>query len=202
MASFVIRSTTAELCDGVRFRDVTGSFSVDNPMGYGAPPDPGPVPPDADSYDTYTLQVWAAQEGGVDVNAAPNFTFDLLTFPHTTDPVTGYVTWDLSFADLGGAPLRSGWWVFRTTGVYTNSDDDTFTYTTTRTTAFIRTLQGLMDEAMLTFDPDCQCGEGCVSASDLYITFRMARDFMGCCADKAGFTKSVDWLYNQLPLCC
>lgn len=192
-------------CDGVTFVDQTGVFGlVENPLAYGAPNDTVPsldVDTGVYNYDSYTLEVWYAAEGGLDETAPPDFTLDLLTATHTVDADTGYVTWELSLEDLGVETIRSGWWLFRVTGVFTNDDDETFNYVFDAQMAFIEDLTTQTDAMMSTFNVAGCCDDCAKKKADLYQKYWITKKYTACCADEAGFTRNVDYLLANLPLC-
>lgn len=192
-------------CDGITFVDQTGSFSLENPEGYGAPPDPGPIPPNVEAYTSYQLEVWFAVEGGVDLDTdpppAPDFTLNLLTATHTTDAETGYVTWPITLEQLGVETIRSGWWFFRVTAVYTNSTPETFNYESDAQMAFMSDLTTQTDNMMSTFDINGCCNDCSQKKASLYQKFFITKKYTACCADEEGFTRNVDYLYFNLPLC-
>jgi hypothetical protein len=204
MATFTITLCSEETCSGLDLIDQTGIFATDNPFGYNSPALPVPTL-DVDTgvfgYTSYEVQIWKAIPGGLDSTADPDFTFDLLTLTHTVDPITGYVTWSLPFADIGGEPLRSGWWLCRVNAVYTNTTPTTYNYTTDSTFGLIGDIEDRVDELMVGVDPNCACKKGCLKPTDVFMHFLLAKEKSGCCGDYDGFQNTCDWLYNSTPGC-
>lgn len=208
-SAFEVVPCLSETCDGIQFKDITGFFGTSRPYGYGAPQDSVPTLSSSGvfGYTSYRISIWAAQEGGFDADAPPLFTADLLTWTHTIDTDTGYVTWNFSFEDLGlsGPRLRSGWWFIRLEPVLWENGGTDYDYSTDQTFAFVDDINYLMDQAMYkaiqkgTGCGGCKCGG--LDIKDVYQRFRIIRDFAPCNNMDASFTSGVDWLYSILPLC-
>lgn len=189
--------------DGIEFSDQTGIFSLEVPLGYNAPSIVVPTL-DVDTgvfgYESYGLEMWFAQTGGIDSTATPDFTLDLLTATHTTDTATGYVTWDLSLDTLGLSSIMSGWWLARVTGVWIDSDDVTHTYTATAQMFLTQDITRKVNGKMLLGDPDCSCKDGCISADILFMKLEMAEKD-ACLTYVEAAQANVDWLYYNWTLC-
>ena len=216
MASgFEVNLCLSESCDGLTVIDQTGFFSTSNTFGYNSPNVSVPTLQNDGTfgYTAYTLNLFFAIQGGYQNGAGfladpstPDYTVDLLTWPHTIDTVTGYVTWEFTFEDLGitAATLRSGWWLARLDPV-TWVNGQTYDYSNDIPFAFTGDITKLMDAAMKKFYAEkglgCKCDCGGVDLKDLYQMYRIARDFMPCVGLNDQFQSTVDYLYSQLPLC-
>lgn len=209
-SSFEIIPCLEEGCDGLTFIDRTGYFGTDNPWGYNAPQESVPTLTTGGvfGYESYTLSIWRAQEGGYDEDAAPIITADLLTRAHTIDEDTGYVSWTFTWEDLGldEGYARSGWWFIRIDPAVWEGDSQDYNYATDQTFAFTQNITKLMDDAMIAslrkngFScGGCKCGG--TPMSTLYQRYRIIRDFMPCNGMDDQFTTGIDWLYTTLPLC-
>lgn len=189
-----------ETCDGVQLVDYTGFFSSDAPQGYNAPGVgiPTLLVNGTFGYSTYSVQVFFAKAGGNDGTGNPDKTFNLLTWPHTVDPDTGYVTWDFSFADLGVADetLRSGWWLFRTTALFS-----TYDYSNDYRFGFRDDIVDKIDKENLPKPLDCDCDEGCEGPWTIVAKLFLALKG-GCCQQSDNFQRNIDYLYNTYQNCC
>jgi len=197
--AFDLKFCPVETCDGIDFKDIVGFFSVSRPDGYNAPVSGWPTL-DVDGtfgFTSYTLEVWRGKEGGPDeVNDAPDLTFDLLDLPHTVDPVTGFVTWQISLEQLGVEFVRSGPWVFRGTAVNGSS-----TIVTTRVATFKKDLKKRIDPLMLKRDFSCGCKHGCEDIIDVFVLFFFMQGQV-CCSGRDIVQTNVDWLYYHVQKCC
>jgi hypothetical protein len=210
--AFEIELCASESCEGITVVDKTGFFASDNPYGYNAPPTPnGEVPTlttgGVFGYSEYTLNIFFAVAGGVDMDTdpppTPSYTANLLTWPHTIDTDTGYVTWSFTKDQLGVEYIRSGWWVFRGEGVWINSDDEEYTYDINNTTGFIGYLQEQVDTMMKSANPK-KCGgckNGCKDPYELFLLFSPLTCWAAECQNYDAFTTHVDYLLNNVPPC-
>ena len=211
--AFEIKLCARDACDGgITVTDTTGFFSVDNPFGYNAPPTPGGAVPTLSTagvfgYSSYTLLIYRAIQGGVDLDAdpspPPDLTINLLTWPHTIDEETGNVTWTFTPQQLGVEQARSGWWLFRGEGVWVNSEDEEYTYPIYSTVGLLGDLCAKVDAMMLKASPaKCGgCGGGKRSPYEMYLLFNPLASWAGECQNYEGFTNHVDYLYHNIPLC-
>lgn len=196
-----------ETCEGISLVDQTGFFGTEKPWGYNSPNSTVPSLSTLGvfGYTTYTLDIFQAVPGGVDLTTnpppTPLLTVNLLTRPHTIDVTTGYVTWDFTLEDLGIEFVRSGWWVFRVRGVFTNSVPTTYTYGEETTMGFKDHITEKVDQLYKESDIDCECKKGCVPLEKVLL-YTMALSTQGCCGDQAAFTQTIDWLYNNSDNCC
>lgn len=211
---FEIVPCLEETCTGVRYKDVTGFFGTSRPYGYNSPNQSVPTltTDGVFGYASYTLSIWAAVEDGLTVvDGVPDspalLTVDLLTWDHTIDTETGYVTWDFTFEDLGlsGPRVRSGWWFIRLDPVLWESGGEDYDYSRDETFAFVDDINYLMDQAMYKARKKgancggCKCGG--LDIEKVYQRFRIIRGFDPCNNLDDSFTAGVDWLYSILPLC-
>ncbi len=203
-------------CTGLTVRDTTGFFSTTNPWAYNSPQASVPTL-DTDGtfgYSQYVLSLFYAVQGGYQNTSnyladppVPDYTVNLLTWPHVVDSVTGVVTWEFTFEDLGittGA-LRSGWWLARLDPVTWVNNSVTYDYSNDLTFAFTSEITSLMDAAMKKFYTEkglggkCSCGG--TEIRELYQTYRIWRDLMPCVGLDNQFQATADYLYSKLPLC-
>lgn len=211
--AFTIQTCLKETCDGVSFVDTTGVFALDNPNGYNGPGQEVPtlnVSTGEFGYTTYQLELFYAVEGGFDSTGNPDYTANLLTWPHTVDtnPTSdtyGHVTWDFSLDDLGLETTRSGWWLARITAIWVNSQtydysqDDTFGFTGDLTSKIDQTMKRFYSEKGTDGNCGCQCGD--TNINTLYQKYRIWRDFIGCVAFYDQFQVEADWLYEHYIQC-
>jgi hypothetical protein len=209
-AGFEVEICLSESCNGITVKDVTGFFSAENPFSYNAPNPSVPtlLTSGVFGYTEYVLSLFYAIQGGYDDTQAPDYTVDLLTWPHTVDVDTGYVTWEFTFADLGitDETLRSGWWLGRLDPV-TWVNGTTYDYSRDETFAFTGDITSMMDTAMAEFirkngfDGGCDCGCGGEAFMKLYLRYRVWRDNMACANMEEAFQETADYLYTALPQC-
>lgn len=210
--AFEIELCVSESCDGITVVDTTGFFASNNPYGYNAPPTPDGEVPTLDTngvfgYSEYVLEMYFAVAGGVNMNTdpppSPDYTVNLLTWPHTIDTATGYVTWQFTKEQLGVQYIRSGWWVFQGQGVWVNSADEEYIYPINNTTGLTGYLESQVDSMMLNANPK-KCGgckKGCKDPYELYLIFNPLTCWAAECQNYDGFTTHVDYLMNNLPPC-
>jgi hypothetical protein len=202
---FEINLCANESCDSLKLVDATGFFGLDRPFGYNGPGVSIPTldPDGTFGYAVYSVDMFFATDGGFDANGTPNYTADLLTFPHTVDPVTGEVTWEFSLDELGVTALRSGWWLFRITATWVNGS--TYDYSHDEITGFTGDMTSIMDQTMkkayASKGLGCDCSCGGTKLSTLYMKYRIWRDLMGCAGLDNQFQSEGDYLYRHLPLC-
>lgn len=196
---FDVKLCPKETCDGLRLVDITGYFSSENPFGYNAPAPGTPTLNNSGvfNYVTYNVQIFFAQQGGFDDEGTPNISFNLLTWPHTVDPATGYVTWNFTFEELGVTTMRSGQWLFRTFVTLAPSYD----YSNDYIAGFVEDIKSKVDATGLDKPLDCDCQEGCdgpwAIMAKLDYTVKQ-----GCCRQASNFQRNVDWLYLNYLKCC
>jgi hypothetical protein len=201
--SFEINACPSEICSGIKLVDSTGYFTVDNPWGYNAP---NPTVPSLDpdgtfNYDSYQLQLFYAKPGFYDDNGPPDFTANLLTWPHTVDE-DGHVTWEFSFADLGVTELRSGIWLFRLNPVIFNDGSEDIDYSDDVQVFFTDDIQAKIDARAINADFDCGCNDSCEPIWSLNSKLELAKR-MGCACQNPEKTQAmVDSLYNSYQRCC
>lgn len=204
--AFEVISCLSESCTGITIRDITGFFGPEKPFGYNAPSATVPTLTTGGvfGYTTYSAQLFFAKDGGFDPDGTPDYTVNLLTWPSTIDPVTGYVTWEITLEQLGITAARSGWWMMRLTAIWVNnavtydySQDDTFGFTGDLTTKIDATMKRYYAEKGI----GCPCDCGGTPILELYQRYRIFRDFTGCVNLYDQFQAEADWLYGHLPLC-
>lgn len=211
---FEVKFCLSASCTGLKLIDTTGFWSTENPFGYwnsqnGDSPDPA-LPTltinGTFGYDSYSVNIWEAVQGGVDLNATPqpppDWTFDLLTLPHTIDVDTGYVTWDLSLETLGLSYLYPGWWIARGDAVWTDTNDEVHDYPVDCTSGISQYLTEQVDKMMLASSPEqCECKKGCQSPYELLLLYNPISCWAGNSQDYAGYQRICDFLFTSLPLC-
>ncbi len=203
--AFELNICLSETCTGIKVTDLTGFFGPENAWGYGAPAQSVPTLSLSGvyGYSEFSIAIFFAKEGGYDPTGTPDFTADLLTTSHTIDPVTGYVTWEFTLEDLGVESLRSGWWAMNTTAIWENVE--TYDYSTDNKFGFTGDLTSKIDQTMKRYYAQngggCPCDCGGSSIQELYMRYRIWRDFIGCVNLEVQFQEEADWLYNHYVLC-
>ncbi len=205
--AFEVRLCIQPSCTGITVKDLTGFFSNTVPLGYNGPQDAIPTlaTDGTYGYTTFSLDIFFAIQGGYDEARTPDYTVDLLTWPHTIDTTTGYVTWEFTFEEIGitDETLRSGWWLGSWDAIWDNTGGP-YDYSDNQTYAFTSDLTTLMDTAVMNAykrGKGCRCKCGDRTIGDLYQTYRIWRDFLACNNMDAAFQAEADYLYTQLPLC-
>lgn len=205
--AFEISICAKEGCESLSIIDETGFFGPDKPFGYNAPDVSVPTLTTGGvfGYTTYQAEIYYAIEGGFDDTAAPDYTVDLLTWAHTTDAVTGEVTWVFTLEDLNLTALRSGWWKVVVTALYTNNTVD-YNYDAYEVLGLTQDLTSIMDTAMKKYYAQhgasgCDCDCGGEDLATLYEKYRIWKDFMGCAGLDDAFQTDADYLLAHLPLC-
>lgn len=183
-----LSTTTQEGCDEFNFVDATGLYSLlTNPSGYG--PENGIDGP-AD-FDTYVLNI---RYPHTPITEDPDFVFNLLTTVPTPDANDHY-TWTITATDLGLSELVSGVWTFTAVGTLADVE-----YISDSQCIFVQQLQELIDDAMLDYDPNCPCKDGCANPADLFVEFLTLKCSGVCDRDKT--QAAIDSLLTKLPTCC
>lgn len=183
-----ITSRDCEGCLEFQYVDTTGAFNaVTNDGGYGS--ENGVADPSA--FDSYTLYV---RYPGTSITDPPDFEFNLLTTVPTPDS-DFHFTWTITAAQMGLTKLVSGIYTFTAIGILSGVQ-----YPTDSECIFLNDLEGLIDAAMLTYDPICGCSDGCENPADLFVSFLTVR--CGGICDSAKAQEVINSLYSTLPLCC
>lgn len=209
-AGFEIDICLQESCNGLTVKDLTGFFSTSNPYGYNAPQVSVPTlgVDGTFGYTSYVANIWAASADGIDTSTPALITVNLLTWPHTIDTETGFVTWEFTFEDLGlsGPNLRSGWWFIRLDPVLWTNDSIDYPYDTDQQFGFTADVTRLMDnakyEALRKHGWNCEkCKCGGTSIGLINQRYLIIRDLAGCVGLDEEFTKGINYLYSILPTC-
>lgn len=213
--AFEVKGCLGEGCQTLKYVDRTGWWSAQNPMGYWNPANgtsPNPDIPTLTSlgvfgYDSYSIDIYAAVFGGVNMDSSPpptpSYTFNLLTETHTIDTETGYVTWEWTLETLGIEYIRPGWWLVRGTAVWTEVDTTVDTYLINGTSGLQGYLTEQVDKMMLAANPKkCGgCAKGCADPYELYLIYNPLTCWSGNCQDEEGYTTHIDYLLNEVPPC-
>lgn len=182
-----LQLNACETCEGIDIVDITGSYSLENPGGYGTPNSP----PGPEWFDTYIVEVWAP---GVDRNSTPTYTLNLLSSAPAPDD-NGYYTWSVTAAAMGLSEILSGVWSFKTTATLGAS-----TFIADADVPFITEIQGKVDAKMKYYDPTCPCRDGCEDPMKVYRIFTTLSCGRPCSGDKAD--RTITYLRYLLKNCC
>lgn len=188
MALELVIGEVCEGCEEFHFQDATGAYDVTtNPTGYGSAN--GVDSPS--SFDSYILEI---RYPGTPITSDPDATYDLLTAVPSPDS-DFFFTWTITIADLGLTKLVSGVWTFTAVGTLAGNS-----YIADSQCIFKNDLQGVIDTAMLNWDPTCACAPGCDSLATLYTEFVTV--VCGGKCDRVATQSIITSLYANSPCGC
>lgn len=188
LMALILSISTCEGCDEFTFTDSTGLYSdPENLSGYGT--ENGISSPS--DFTSYILEI---RYPGTPITADPDATYDLLADVPPIDPDDDYV-WTITAADIGLTKFVSGVYTFTARGVLAGN-----TYLADAQCIFKNDLQGLIDTAMLDWDPTCPCKAGCEGLDTLYTQFLTV--VCGGKCDPVATQSIINSQYHNLPCNC
>ena len=197
MAQFTIDFCLIESCEELQYRDTTGNFGLQNPLGYGAPSVTIPASPS--DYDSYVLYIWYPGVDSSGANSTASVTIDLLALGVPVPDSDGFYTWDIPYALYGQDPVPSGSVFARVGAVFTDQTDQVNTYVSEAYFQFIKNITDISNKNLLPlYNPACT---GDCSVSQFLFNYMMLTP-QGCCGDLPQFQDTVTWLYNNQPCAC